>query len=435
VTLAAAPVELLVDRYELTMAASYLAEGRADDRVAFELSVRELPRDRGYLLAAGLEQVVDYLRDLSYGPEALAYLERSGTCPPPLLERLASQRFDGDLDAIPEGTVVHAGEPLLRVEGGRLICQLVETYLLNVVNFETLIATKAARMVEAAAGRPVVDFGFRRAHGPDAGLLAARAAYIGGCVATATVAAGMLWDIPTSGTMAHSYVMGFASEVDAFTEFLREHGDTAALLIDTYNPVRGARRAAEASRAAGVAPRSVRLDSGNVATLATQVRAILDEEGMGDTEIFASGDLDEHVIAGWVSAGVPVAGFGVGTRLVTSFDVPALGGVYKLVESDGRAVMKLAGEKSTLPGRHQVFRGDDGDVIGLVGEDLPGTPLLEPVLRGGAPVAETPPVAAVRDRAAVQRAALPSPMRALTHPTPLRPRLSPQLTALKERLS
>ena len=299
-TLAAAPVELLVDRYELTMAASYLAEGRADDRVAFELSVRELPRDRGYLLAAGLEQVVDYLRDLSFGPEALAYLERSGTCPPPLLERLASQRFDGDLDAIPEGTVVHAGEPLLRVEGGRLICQLVETYLLNVVNFETLIATKAARMVEAAAGRPVVDFGFRRAHGPDAGLLAARAAYIGGCVATATVAAGMLWDIPTSGTMAHSYVMGFASEVDAFTEFLREHGDTAALLIDTYNPVRGARRAAEASRAAGVAPRFVRLDSGNVATLATQVRAILDEEGMGDTEIFASGDLDEHVIAGWV---------------------------------------------------------------------------------------------------------------------------------------
>ena len=189
-TLAAAPVELLIDRYELTMAASYLAEGRADDRVAFELSVRELPRDRGYLLAAGLEQVVDYLHDLAFRPEALAYLERSGICPPPLLERLASQRFDGDLDAIPEGTVVHAGEPLLRVDGGRLICQLVETYLLNVVNFETLIATKAARMAEAAAGRPVVDFGFRRAHGPDAGLLAARAAYIGGCVATATVAAG-----------------------------------------------------------------------------------------------------------------------------------------------------------------------------------------------------------------------------------------------------
>ena len=285
-TLAAAPVELLIDRYELTMAASYLAEGRADDRVAFELSVRELPRDRGYLLAAGLEQVVDYLHDLAFRPEALAYLERSGICPPPLLERLASQRFDGDLDAIPEGTVVHAGEPLLRVDGGRLICQLVETYLLNVVNFETLIATKAARMAEAAAGRPVVDFGFRRAHGPDAGLLAARAAYIGGCVATATVAAGMLWDIPTSGTMAHSYVMGFASEVDAFTEFLREHGDTAALLIDTYDPVRGARRAAEASRAAGVVPRFVRLDSGNVATLATEVRAILDEEGMGDTADF-----------------------------------------------------------------------------------------------------------------------------------------------------
>jgi nicotinate phosphoribosyltransferase len=435
VTLAAAPTELLIDRYELTMAASYLAEGRADDRVAFELAVRELPRDRGYLLAAGLEQVVEYLLDLSFGPETLAYLERSGTCPPPLLERLAEQRFDGDLDAMPEGTVVHAGEPLLRVEGGRLVCQLLETYLLNVVNFETLIATKAARMVEAADGHPVVDFGFRRAHGPDAGLLAARAAYIGGCVATATVAAGMLWGVPTSGTMAHSYVMGFESEVEAFTAFLREHGAAAALLIDTYDPLRGARRAAEAARAAGVAPGFVRIDSGNVTTLAREVRAILDEEGLGDTAVFASGDLDEHVIDGWVSAGVPVAGFGVGTRLVTSFDAPALGGVYKLVESDGRPVMKLAGDKSTLPGRHQVFRGDDGDVIGLVGEDVPGTPLLEPVLRDGRLDRELPPVAVIRDRAAAHRAALPSPMRALTHPTLLRPRLSPQLTALKERLS
>jgi nicotinate phosphoribosyltransferase len=435
VTLAGAPTELLVDRYELTMAASYVAEGRADDRVAFELTVRELPRDRGYLLAAGLEQVVEYLQALAFGAEALAYLERSGTCPPSLIERLAAQRFDGDLDAVPEGTVVHAGEPLLRVEGGRLICQLVETYLLNIVNFETLIATKAARMVEAARGLPVVDFGFRRAHGPDAGLLAARAGYLGGCEATATVAAGMLWGVPTSGTMAHSYVMGFESEVEAFTAFLREHGASAALLIDTYDSRRGAHRAAEASRAAGVVPRFVRIDSGNVATLAREVRQILDDHGLGETAIFASGDLDEHVIDGWVSAGVPVAGFGVGTRLVTSFDVPALGGVYKLVESDGRPVMKLAGEKSTLPGRHQVFRTADGDVLGLVGEHIPGTQLLEPVLRGGALTAPLPSLAASRDRAASERAALPSQMRALTHPTSHRPRLSPQLTALKERLS
>ncbi len=429
------PAALLTDRYELTMASSYVAEGTADDSVCFELFVRELPRDRGYLIAAGLEQALAYLTALCYPDEALDYLRASGTASAALADRLATQRFDGDVHAVPEGTVVHAGEPLLRVEGGRLVCQLVETYLLNVVNFSTLIATKAARMVEAARGLPVVDFGFRRAHGPDAGVLAARCAYIGGCTATATVAAGMLWDIPTAGTMAHSYVMGHRSEEAAFAAFLREHGAGATLLIDTYDPVLGAERAVAAAGSTGVAPRFVRLDSGNVAALATVVRAVLDEGGLGETGIFASGDLDEDGIAALLAAGVPVAGFGAGTRLVTSYDAPALGGVYKLVESDGRPVMKTAGEKSTLPGRHQVFRGPDGDTIGLVGEDLPGVPLLEPAMRAGTAVAEPPPVSAVRDRATTARRSLPSGMRALRDPETHQPRLSPRLTALKEQLT
>jgi nicotinate phosphoribosyltransferase len=240
------PPELLTDRYQLAMAASYLAQGTAGDRVAFELFVRELPPERGYLIAAGLETAVGYLRSLHFQPSSLDYLERSGTCGQPLLGVLAELRFDGDLDAVAEGTAMYATEPLLRLEGPRLVCQLAESYLLNQVNFQTLIATKAARVVQAAAGRPVVDFGFRRAHGGEAGVLAARSAYIGGAVATATVAAGYQWGIPTSGTMSHSYVMGFTSELDAFCAFLRDQPERPTLLIDTYETLAGARVAVAA---------------------------------------------------------------------------------------------------------------------------------------------------------------------------------------------
>ena len=262
-----APPELLTDRYQLTMAASYLAQGTAFDRVAFELLVRELPHDRGYLVAAGLETAERYLRELGVDEGSLDYLERSGTCTGPLLDELRGLRFDGDLDAMPEGTVAHATEPLLRIEGPRLVCQLVESYLLNQVNFQTLIATKAARIVQAAAGRPVFDFGFRRAHGGEAGVLAARCAYIGGAVATATVAAGMQWGIPTTGTMAHSYVMGFPTELDAFCAFLRDQPSRPTLLIDTYETISGARIAAEAAQLTGVNPSAVRLDSGDIDAL------------------------------------------------------------------------------------------------------------------------------------------------------------------------
>ncbi|MGZ4481998.1 MAG: nicotinate phosphoribosyltransferase [Gaiellales bacterium] len=429
-----APLELLTDEYQLAMADSYLAQGIADEPVAFELFVRGLPPGRGFLVAAGLERAVEYLAELQFRRPALDYLRRSDTCSPELCEHLVGLRFDGSLDAVPEGTVVFAGEPLLRVEGGRLACQLAESYLLNQVNFQTLIASKAARVVLAAAGRPVVDFGFRRAHGTDAGVLAARSAYIGGCAGTATVAAGFLWGIPTFGTMAHSYVMGFDSEEEAFVAFLQDHPDRSTLLIDTYDPVAGARSAVAAASRTGVALEAVRIDSGDPVQVSREVRGILDDGGQQHARILCSGDLNEQRIAELVAAGAPIDVFGVGTQLVTSFDAPALGGVYKLVESEGRPVMKVAGDKTTLPGRHQVFRTDRGDVIGLMGEELPGTPLLEPVLRQGALLASLPTLDDARDRAARQIAELPEACRRLTDPVPLAPALSEELTALKESL-
>jgi len=412
------------------MADSYVAAGIAGDRVAFELFVRDLPPPFGYLLSAGLESVVSYLRSLRFGAEALDYLRQARICGPAALAALAALRFDGDVDAVAEGCVVFADEPLLRVEGTRLACQLVESHLLNQVNFQTLIATKAARMVDAADGRAVVDFGYRRAHGSDAGLLAARSAYVGGCAGSATVAAGYLWGIPTLGTMAHSYVMAFTDEVTAFRRFLRDRPGESTLLIDTYDAVAGAEAAVEASGAEGIVPQMVRIDSGNAGELSRAVRAVLDEGGLESTGIFCSGDLDEYEIARLIAEGAPIDGFGVGTRLTTGWDVPALGGVYKLVESAGRPVMKTSPGKATLPGRHQVFRDGDGDVIGLAGERLPGRPLLQPMLRAGEPVAALPALKEIRERAAGERAALPAEVRRTVDPLTRRPRHSAQLAEL-----
>jgi nicotinate phosphoribosyltransferase len=432
--IAAAPNELLVDEYELAMADSYLAEGKDSVPVAFELFARELPPHRGYLVAAGLERAVEVLTELHFCEESLQYLEQARTCSPELLERLARVEFTGDLAAVPEGTVVHAREPILRVEGDLLTCQLVETLLLNQVNFQTLIATKASRIAGASAGRPVVDFGFRRAHGADAGVLAARAAYIGGCVATATVAAGYLYGVPTTGTMAHSYILSFPTDAEAFVAFMRHHPTRSTLLIDTHDPIAGAHAAVAASRETGIRPQAVRIDSGDLVKLTCEVRGVLDDGGLPETRIICSGDLDEYRIADLLAAGAAIDGFGVGTALTTSNDAAALGGVYKLVESDGRPVMKAAGTKSNLPGRHQVFRTDDGDVIGLAGEDLPGRPLLAGVLQGGRRTAPAPPIEEARDRAAAEVAALPERVRALRDPDTMPPALSARLQALEEEL-
>jgi nicotinate phosphoribosyltransferase len=429
------PVELLTDEYQLAMADSYLAQGLADEPVAFELFVRTLPEHRGYLVAAGLQRVCEYLTGLAFAPESLEYLRTSKTSSEALLDHLRTLRFTVGVDAVPEGTVVHAGEPILRVEGGRMACQLAETFVLNQVNFQTMIATKAARIVTAAAGRPVIDFGFRRAHGADAGLLAARSAYIGGCVATATVAAGYEWGIPTSGTMAHSYVLAFPTDVEAFCAFMRDHPDRSTLLIDTRNALDGARAACRAAELTGIVPQAVRLDSGDLAEVTQAVRRILDEGGCTETRIVCSGDLNEYRIERLLRAGAPIDGFGVGTALVTSSDAPTLGGVYKLVWSNGRPVMKAAGEKSNLPGRHEIFRTPDGDTIGLADEDLPGERLLAPVMRGGRMLAPLPELAEVRRRAAAQVAALPERTLRLDDPEPIPPRLSARLSALEKELS
>ena len=282
----------------------------------------------------------------------------------------------------------------------------------------------------------MVDFGFRRAHGADAGLLAARAAYIGGCAATATVAAGYLYGVPTTGTMAHSYILSFPTDVEAFVAFLRHHPERSTLLIDTHDPIAGAHAAIQASRATGIVPAS-RADRLRATWCAStgEVRDVLDNGGLVGTGIVCSGDLDEYRIADLLAAGARIDGFGVGTALTTSSDAPALGGVYKLVESGGRGVMKARGPKSNLPGRHQVFRGDGGDMIGLVGEDLPGTPAARAGPRGRRPGrCRRRRSSEARDRAAEQVGALPAGVRALRDPDTLPPRLSARLRALEEDL-
>lgn len=428
------PLPLLTDEYELAMADSYLAQGMASQRAAFELSVRRLPPQRGYLIAAGLDRVVDYLTRLRFDDEALAFLAQHDIVSGALIEHLRGLRFAGSLDAVAEGTAVFGGEPLLRVEGDLITCQIAETYLINQVTYSTMVATKAARIVDAAAGRPVVDFGFRRAHGADAGLLAARSAYIGGLAATATVEAGRMWGVPTTGTMAHSYVMSFASELDAFCAFLHDHPDRSTLVIDTYDAVAGARNVVAAASLTGVTPQGVRIDSGDLMELSLDVRGVLDAAGLTSTRIICSGDLDEYRIDELIAAGAPIDGFGVGTALATSLDAPTLGGIYKLVELEGRPVMKTVRGKLTLPGRHQVFRQDGADTIGLVGEELPGEPLLAPVMREGALVAPAPSLHEIRARAQSQVDALPLATRALRNPITIEPRLSPRLEALEEAI-
>jgi nicotinate phosphoribosyltransferase len=424
---------LCTDLYELTMAAAYFERGMTQ-RAAFELFIRRLPAQRGYLLCAGLEQVVSYLQNLSFSAEQIEYLRALpvfGNISDGFFEYLADLRFTGDLIAVPEGTPVFAEEPLLRVEAPIIEAQIVETFLLSTVNFQTLIASKAARVVEAArldgTERAVVDFGTRRAHGADAAVLAARAAYIGGCVATSNVEAGHRLGIPVSGTEAHSFVMAFDSEQEAFEAYAGCFGEHTILLIDTYDTIEGARRAIRAAPKM----RGVRIDSGDTIELSKQVRRMLDEAGREDAMVFASGDLDEYEVARLITGGAAVDGFGVGTKLVTSADAPYLGGVYKLVavEEDGRwrPRLKLSEGKATYPGPKQVHRfcaptgGLERDCLAGVDETCPdgAEPLLEPVMRNGKVVARLPPLEDIRAHAAHELARLPERCHRLDAPEPI----------------
>jgi len=440
---------LLTDLYELTMAAGYV-QSRFHARATFELFVRTLPRRRNYLVAAGLEQALDFLENVRFSSEDISYLRGL-----PFFRHVQSEFFDylsrfaftGEVWALPEGTIFFPGEPLLRVTAPIAEAQLVETSLLSILHFQTLIASKAARVITAASGRPVVEFGSRRAHGVEAGVLAARAAFVGGCQGTSNTYAGRRFGIPVYGTQAHSWIMAHEDEAEAFRDFLNVFPENSTLLVDTYN----VRAAIEKIIALGRKPGGVRLDSGDVLADSMWVRRRLDQAGWNDAQIFASGELDEDRIETLVRSGARIDAFGVGTALSTSADSPNLGVIYKLVEVDlgdtVRSAAKFSQEKITYPGRKQVFRfvGGEGefsrDVIGLDGEAFQGgAPLLGLVMRGGrrleAP--EEAPLAGIeraRKRFLADRSGLPEPVLALSVAEPPFPvRYSKQLEELHDQV-
>jgi nicotinate phosphoribosyltransferase len=415
------PSALSTDLYQLTMMAGYLAAG-VEGRSTFELFVRDLPPERGYLVAAGLEQAVEALLGLRFTADEIEYLRTVpalARAPRELFERLGTCRFTGDAWAVRDGEAVFAHQPLVRVTAPAAQAQLVETMLLATVNFQTSVASKASRVVEAAQGRTVVEFGSRRAHGTDAALHAARAACLAGCAGTSNVEAGYRFGLPLAGTMAHSWVMTFSDEVEAFRAYLDLYGEKTTLLIDTYDTVRAARSIVDA----GLRPAAVRLDSGDLARLSRQVRRIFDEGGLVETRIVVSGDLDEDRVADLVAAGAPIDTFGVGTAISTSRDAPALGGVYKLVEIERGGEMaptiKLSTDKQTWPSAKQVWRHEDeggatGDLVTLASEQVPGArPLLRQVIRGGERILEAEPFESQRDHCRASVGALPTGVRRL----------------------
>jgi nicotinate phosphoribosyltransferase len=412
---------LLTDLYQLNMMQAYLDHGETGTAV-FEFFVRDLPPRRGFLVAAGLQQALDFLENVRFAPDDIDWLARSGRFGASLLDHLADFRFTGDVHAMPEGTAFFAGEPLLRVTAPLPAAQLVESRLVNILHFQTLVAAKAARMTLAAPGKTLIDFGLRRAHGAEAGLMAARASYLAGFAGSATVLAEELFGIPTFGTMAHSFIQIYDDETVAFEDFARSRPQSVTLLIDTYDTEAGARKvAALAPRLAalGIKVRAVRIDSGDLVVLARAVRAILDTAGLAETRIVASGGLDEDSIGAMVRVGAPIDEFGVGTSLTTSSDAPSLDCVYKLQEYDGIARRKRSAGKATWPGRKQVWRryGPDGrmaqDVVSLERDAQAGEPLLHQVMQGGRRTGPQPTLRESRARAAHDLERLPAPLQRL----------------------
>ncbi len=417
---------LLTDLYELTMAAAYF-ENDFSAEASFELFVRSLPKQRGFLIAAGLEQALEYLQTLRFEDDEIEYLRGL-----PVLQHISDRffdylrdfRFTGDVWAMPEGTPVFGEEPLLRITAPIIQAQVVETCLLSTITYQTMIASKAARVVKAAQGRQVVEFGSRRAHGPNAGVLAARAAYVGGCSGTSNVEAGRRFGIPVFGTLAHSFVMAYTDEEEAFREFLRLYPEHGVLLVDTYDTL----AATEKIIASGLRPTAIRMDSGDLLELSKQIRRRLDRAGLQDTKIFASGDLDEFKIRHLLAHGAQVDSFGVGTSLATSIDAPALGGVYKLVDLESKEGIsvraKLSEQKVTYPGRKQVyrFRRSNGvfreDIIACEGEGFPeAEPLLRRVMRRGERVVDGPDLKQVQERARCEMGKIPPGCTRIVRPT------------------
>ncbi|KAI5916409.1 nicotinate phosphoribosyltransferase [Thauera sp. 2A1] len=415
---------LLTDLYELTMLQAYHDEGLHDSAV-FELFVRELPLQRRFLMLAGIEQMLDYLENLRFTTAELDWLHGSGRFRSSFLDGLRDFRFTGDVHAMREGTMFFGNEPVLRIEAPIGEAQFVESRLINLINYCSLVATKAARCVLAAPDRLLVDFGLRRAHAGEAGLLAARASFLAGFAGSATVLAGQRYGVPVFGTMAHSYIEAHELESDAFEQFSLSQPGNVTLLIDTYDTEAAAAKVvalAPSLKARGVNLLSVRLDSGDLAEHARRVRTILDAGGLPSVRIFASGNLDEYRITALLAAGAPIDGFGVGTQLTTSADAPALDSAYKLQAYAGQARRKRSEGKATWPGAKQVWRSVDGegrlagDVVSLADEPSPDgnwEPLLHPVMRRGRRLVPPEPLAALRTHAASELARLPAALRDL----------------------
>jgi nicotinate phosphoribosyltransferase len=432
------PAPLLVDLYELTMLHAYRRSGMDEGRATFSLFVRSLPDSRSHLVAAGLDDALGWLESLRFGDEELAAIERLGLFPPDFIDHLAGLRFTGDVRAVPEGTVVFAGEPLLEVDAPIGQGQLAETYLLNQLSLQTMLATTAARCRDAARGRAVVDFAIRRSHGIDAAMKLARVGRLVGLDGTSNVAGADRYGLPASGTMAHAYVQSHADELQAFRSFAAAFGDATVLLVDTYVPVVGIERAVQVAaelRERGQRLRGIRIDSGDLAELAALARRRFDEAGCSEVQVHVSGDLDELRIDALLAAGAPIDGFGVGTALGVSKGAPSLNAVYKLTELEGRLVRKTSSGKQTWPGRKQVWRSEDWseDVLSLADEPPPGdrwSPLLVEVMRGGE---RTPAgrvdLADAHARFEAQRAALPDALRHLTDAPEHRVRISESVRA------
>ena len=409
---------LLTDLYQLNMMAAYLEHGLTGTAV-FELFVRKLPSRRSFLMAAGLEQALQFLETVSFTPRDLDEIRGLGQFSESFLAYLRSFRFSGDVDAMREGTVFFPDEPILRVTAPLPEAQFVETRLVNLLHFQTVVASKAARMVLAAPGKPLIDYGFRRAHGDEAGLLAARASYIAGFSGTATVAAGIEFGIPVYGTMAHSFIQAHDNETRAFEHFAHSHPRGLVLLIDTYDTERAAGRVvalAPRLAAQGITIAGVRIDSGDLGEHARRVRRILDDGGLPAVKIVASGGLDEDALLALSRAGAPIDSYGVGTSLTTASDAPALDCAYKLQEYAGTARRKRSEGKATWPGRKQVWRRyDEGgrlgrDLVSLAKDRQEGEALLCPAMRGGQFLSDNPDLAAARNHAKDQLARLPEPL-------------------------
>jgi len=436
---------LFTDLYELTMAQVYMVEGMTGEAV-FELFFRELPDCRGYIMAAGLDEVLSYLEHFRFTDEDLRYLKEREEFPGDFLQMLRDLRFSGDVWAMPEGTLVFPNEPLVQVRAPVVEAQLVETFILNQIHFQSIAATKAARVVTAAAGRAIVDFGSRRAHTADAALKVARCSYLAGAAGTSNVLAGKLYGVPTFGTMAHSYVQAHDDEAAAMAVFADVHPQTT-LLVDTYDTLAGVQKVIDLARRQGQAfnVRAIRLDSGDLAQLAKGSRRMLDEAGLKEVKIVASSGLDEYKVAELLAAEAPIDGFGVGTNLAVSDDAPSLDMAYKLVEYADRPRMKLSSSKTIYPGGKQVFREVDGgemirDTIGHHDEELPGEPLLQQVMQDGKRLdAGRVTLEDARSRAEQQLALLPAKFKQFgkvdePYPVNASPRVQQELDQLRTKL-